>query len=182
MARAFALAHKLGVRRLKMTSSRAFLLRFIFFVFLTPVLVACRSDREESFFASLADADKAGAINRGWIPDDLLPGSSHAIHEVHELSPSTQWCAFEFLPPDSQIFRKNLKIVDALSLSVKRVPNPRVPWWPDVLKGNLDVDKIHKAGFELYEVERPATSVTTEILLFAVDWTKGRGFFYSHTK
>jgi hypothetical protein len=47
-----------------------------------------------------------------------------------------------------------------------------------VLKGNLDVEKIHRAGFDLYVVVRPETSVTTEILLFAVDWAKGHGFFY----
>jgi len=47
-----------------------------------------------------------------------------------------------------------------------------------VLKGNLDVEKIHKAGFELYLVERPATSVTKDMLLFAIDAAKGRGFFY----
>lgn len=47
-----------------------------------------------------------------------------------------------------------------------------------MLKGNLDVEKIHKAGFELYVVEKPANDVMTDILLFAVDWPKGRGFFY----
>jgi hypothetical protein len=47
-----------------------------------------------------------------------------------------------------------------------------------VLTGNLDVEKIRKAGFELYLVEKPETSVTTEILLFAIDWSKGRAFFY----
>jgi hypothetical protein len=46
-----------------------------------------------------------------------------------------------------------------------------------VLKGNLDIENIHKAGFELYVVEKPATSVNTDILLFAVDWPKGRAFF-----
>jgi hypothetical protein len=145
---------------------------------LACVLAACRSDRRESFYLSLADADKAGAITQGWIPDDLLPGSSRAIHEVHEISPSTEWCAFEFLPTDSQRLRKNIKSVDTLPPSVKRVPSPGVSWWPAALKGNLDVEKIHRAGFELYVVEKPATSVTTDILLFAIDWTKGRGFFY----
>lgn len=48
-----------------------------------------------------------------------------------------------------------------------------------MLKGNLDVEKIRRAGFDLYVVERPATSVTTEIFLFAIDWSKGHGFFYS---
>jgi hypothetical protein len=162
----------------KMISSKASLLMAVLCVGLASVLLACRSDRRESFYASLAEADKAGAITHGWIPDNLLPGSSRAIHEVHEISPSTEWCAFEFLPNDAQGLRKNLKSVDALPPSARRVPSPGVSWWPAVLKGNLDVDKIHRAGFDLYVVVRPETSVTTEILLFAIDWPKGRGFFY----
>lgn len=141
-------------------------------------LAASHSDRQESFYASLAEADKDGAITRGWIPDDLLPSSSHAIHEVHDLSPSTEWCAFEFAPADSQSLRKNLKSVDVLPSSASRVPNPDVLWWPSTLKGNLDRERIHREGFDLYAVERPAMSVTTDILLFAIDWSKGRGFFY----
>jgi hypothetical protein len=150
----------------------------VFCVVLTSVLFACGGDWRESFYPTLADADKAGAITRGWIPDDLLPGSSRAIHEVHEISPSTEWCAFEFPPTDSQTLRKNLRSVGALPPSVRRVPNPGVSWWPAVLKGNLDVEKIHRAGFELYSVEKPATSVSTDILLFAIDWQRGRAFFY----
>jgi hypothetical protein len=54
-----------------------------------------------------------------------------------------------------------------------------VSWWPAVLKGNLDVEKIHKAGFQLFVVERPANpSVDMGIYLFALDWSKGHGFFY----
>jgi hypothetical protein len=55
-------------------------------------------------------------------------------------------------------------------------------WWPAVLRGKLDVNEIHKDGFNLYTVVRPETSVTTEILLFAIDWEKGRGFFYQIRK
>jgi hypothetical protein len=161
-----------------MISSKAFLLLPVLCVGLTSILVANCGDGHESFYPSLADADKAGAITRGWIPDDLLPGSSWAIHEVHEISPSTEWCALEFPPTDSQGLRKNLKSVDALPPSVRRVPSPGVSWLPAVLKGNLDVEKIHGAGFELYVVEKPATSVTADILLFAIDWPKGRAFFY----
>src|SRR5580692_7973981 len=126
---------------------------------LTSVLLACGSGRRESFYPSLADADKNGAITRGWIPQ-LLPGSSRAIHEVHEISPSTEWCAFEFLPTDSQALRKNLQSVHALPPSVRRVPNPSVSWWPDVLEGNLDTEKIHREGLDLYVVTMPETSVT----------------------
>lgn len=142
------------------------------------VLVACHRHRRESFYASLADVGKADAGAQSWIPDDVLPASSRAIQEVHELSPSTEWCAFEFPPSDSRDLRKNLKSIDALPPSVRRVPSPSVSWWPAVLKGNLDVEKIHGAGFELYMVEKPATSITTDILLFAIDWPNGRAFFY----
>lgn len=146
------------------------------------VMFACRSDRRESFYQSLADANKVGAINHGWIPDDLLPASSRAIHEVHEVSPSTEWCAFQFLSNDSQNLRKSLNSVDVLPPSVRHVTNPRVSWWPVALEGELDPAKIHKAGLELYVLERPGTSVTAEVLLFAIDWSKGSGFFYSTTK
>src|SRR5712692_1555398 len=162
-----------------MISSRAFLLLPVLCISMTSILVAGCGDRHESFYPSLADADKGGAITHDWIPDDLLPGSSRAIHEVHEISPSTEWCAFEFLPTDSQGLRKNLKDVDALPPSVRRIPSPGVSWWPAVLNGNLNVEKIHRAGFKLYVAETARTSVTTEILLFAIDWPKGRGFFYS---
>lgn len=140
-------------------------------------LVGCRSDRRESFYPALADADKDGAITRGWVPD-FLPGSSRTIREVHGISPSTEWCTFEFLPTDSQGLRKTLKSVDALPPSVSRVPSPGVSWWPTVLEGNLDGQKIHSEGFDLYVVVRPETSVTNTVSLFAIDWAKGRGFFY----
>jgi hypothetical protein len=44
----------------------------------------------------------------------------------------------------------------------------------------MDVQKIHKAGFDVYCVERPATSVSSAVWLFAIDWSHRRGFFYSN--
>jgi len=45
-------------------------------------------------------------------------------------------------------------------------------------RGNLDVEKIRQAGFDVYELVEPATQVTRCVPLFAIDWTKGRAFFY----
>lgn len=144
---------------------------------LACILVACRGSRRESFYPALADADKDGAITRGWIPN-FLPDSSRTIHELHAISPSTEWCAFEFAPTDSQGLRKALKSVVALPASVSRVPRPSVLWWPTVLEGNLDTEKVRSEGFDLYVVVAPETSVTNAVLLFAIDWPRGRGFFY----
>lgn len=150
--------------------------RLLAFV-LCVCLAGCHGDRRESFYPSLVDAKRDGAIDRGWIPD-FLPGNSRDIHEMHDMSPSTTWCAFEFLPAESQSLRKNLKSIDALPPSVSRVANPGKSWWPDMLVGSLDVGKIHGAGFELSVMVTPETPSTNEVLLFAIDWTKGRGFFY----
>ena len=136
------------------------------------------SDRYESFYPSLADAAKDGAIARGWIPDDILPSSSHNIHELHNLSPSREGCAFEFSINDSERLRKNLKSVDVLLPAVRRVRDADVSWWPAILRGDLDSETIRRQGFTLYQIERPANSAMNEILLFAVDWSTGRGFFY----
>ena len=148
------------------------------FVALALLLAACGSDRKEYFYRTLADADKAGETTRGWLPDDLIPSSSRAIHLAEQFSPSKEWCAFEFPPADAEILRRNLKRIDSLPPSVRRVRSPDASWWPEVLRGNLDVEKIRKAGLQIYMVERPANSVNMGIYLFAVDWSKGRGFFY----
>jgi hypothetical protein len=161
-----------------MTPLKAILQRAALYVSLACVLIACGGDRHEYFYQTLADADKAGEITRGWIPDDLMPSSARAIHLVEELSPSREWCAFEFLPTDSEKLLQNLKTVDALPSPVNHIRSPHVSWWPSVLKGNLDVEKIHKASFKLYIVERPANSVQIGIYLFALDSSKGHGFFY----
>jgi hypothetical protein len=161
-----------------MTPLRAILHRAGLYVSLACVLIACRSEHREYFYKTLVDADKAGEITRGWIPDDLMPGSSRAIRLVEELSPSREWCAFEFLPSDSEKLLQNLKSVDALPSQVDHIRSPHVSWWPSVLKGSLDVQEIHKAGFQLYVVERPANSVQMGIYLFALDSSKGHGFFY----
>jgi hypothetical protein len=146
-------------------------------VFLACALLGCHGDRRESFYPALADAKRDGAIDRGWIPD-FLPESSRGIHELHDISPSTTWCAFQFIPSDSSVLRKSLQ-VDAGALSlVRRVPDPGRSWWPTALTGDIDAARIHSAGFELYALVEPETTSTKQALLFAIDWAKGRGFFY----
>jgi len=160
-----------------MFSSKLLLALPILCVGLTSIFAAGCGDRRQSFYPSLADAIKSGEITRGWIPD-FLPESSRAIHLIYDPSSPRTWCAFEFSPDDSQRLRENLTSIDGLLPSIKRVTSPGVSWWPGVLKGNLNVVKINTAGFKLYKVEEAETSVNPDILLFAVDWSNGRGFFY----
>jgi len=144
---------------------------------LASILAGCRDDRSESFYPNLADAEKAGAIERRWMPA-FLPGTSRNIHEIGDLSPSKVWCAFEFLPVDSEQFRMSLKPVDALPPSVRHVPKPGKSWWPSVLERDIDAARVHDAGLQLYLAEEPETASTKSVYLFAIDWAKGRGYFY----
>jgi hypothetical protein len=160
-----------------MVSSKALPIPAVLCVTLACILVGGCDDNRELFYSALADAVKAGESDRGWIPD-YLPKSSRAIHLTEQDSPSKEWCGFEFLPTDSKSLRETLKSVDTLPPSVRRVPSPGPSWWPSMLKGKLDAQKIHEEGFELYVVESPADSVSTWVDLFAIDWSKGRGFFY----
>jgi hypothetical protein len=163
-----------------MISSKTFLLLPVLCVGLGSILIANCSDRQESFYPALADATRAGEITRGWIPD-FLPESAQAIHIIYDPGSPRTYCAFEFSPDDSQRLIKDLNNLDALPPSVRDVQRSGVSWWPAMLKGNLDVERIHRAGFKLYIVEEPGPP-NTDILLFAIDWTKGRGFFYRTNK
>ncbi len=79
----------------------------VFCALLISILIGCRSSHDqESSYPVLANAKKDGAIARGWIPE-FLPNNSRNIHEVHDLSPSTVWCAFEFDPADAGSLREN---------------------------------------------------------------------------
>jgi hypothetical protein len=141
--------------------------------------MSCGHDHD-SLYASLADADKAGEITRGWIPD-FLPKTSRNIHVLDDLSPQREWCAFEFDPTDSTTMRQVLKPVDRPSETViTRIPNPHVPWWPNSLTGNLNVDEIRRSGLQLYIMTRQQASLRQiQAYLVAVDWQKGRGFFFT---
>src|SRR5207249_3284200 len=132
------------------------------YVGVTCCLLSCNSDLKESAYQSLADARRDGSIDRGWIPD-ILPESTQNIHELHDVSGGTTWCAFDFAPADWGSFRKNLTRGAVASLN--HVSPPHVAWWPSLLTGELDFDQIRRAGLELYAVARPNNP---EVILLAI--------------
>lgn len=160
-----------------LTSDRMKFLALSMSVSLICVFGGCRDSQFEARYQSLNDAASQGAITRQWVPE-FLPKSSRNIHVIGDLSPSREWCAFEFSPDDSESLRNVLTPLGALPLSLKKVPAVGKPWWPTVLEGDLDVGKIHNRGLELYMFRQPATSLATASELFAVNWSKGQGFFY----
>jgi hypothetical protein len=130
-------------------------------------LMACR-DMKESHYPSLADARRAGAVARGWLPD-FLPESSSEIKEIHNIDTNQIWCAFEFSIEETRSLQQHLTAIEPTSVSTVQVRAVDVAWWPRVLQGRLDPDRIARAGLQLY---RNGT------MYFAIDWKAGRAFFY----
>lgn len=140
-------------------------------------LVQSCGNRRNLFYGSLADAKRAGEIDRGWIPD-YLPKSSHSIHVAYDPESPRTWCAFEFSPVDSQILDNNLTHVDTVPARVKHLGDPGRSWWPDFLTGTLDPAKIRRRGFDLYVAVEPDVQSNTDLVLFVLDSANGRGYFY----
>lgn len=121
------------------------------------LLARCSTSRSACPYASLAHADKDGAITRGWIPE-FLPASSRNIYEAHEDSPEVEWCAFEFSSEDSQDFQKALQSIGESPASLQHVPNPEMQWWPALLSGRIDLTNLRSTGF----IGRTATRFSIE--------------------
>lgn len=130
-----------------------------------------------TFHPSLADAEKAGEITRGWIPD-FLPKSSRAIRQVYDLSPSTESCEFDFAPAGSESLRDNPKEVQTLPTPVAHLPNPHVSWWPSATCRKYQREQNSRLGTAAICSGDAGNFITTETWLFAIDSQKGRAFFY----
>jgi hypothetical protein len=143
---------------------------------LWSLLLGC-SERIESYYRSLDDAQKEGAISRGWIPD-FLPASTRAIHEIHNPASPRTWSAFEFSAADSQHLRQSIVEVDVLAPSLREIDGPGVPWWPKFLEGQLNAAQIRQHGFVLYVATEPSIGSNTRIVLLVLNWESGTGYFY----
>jgi hypothetical protein len=72
------------------------------FVAITLVLsLGGCSDVMEEHFATWADAERAGAVERGWIPA-FVPKSATNIREVHNIDTNAQTLEFNFRGSDVQ--------------------------------------------------------------------------------
>ena len=74
-------------------------------------LVACSDVMDESY-ASWPDAERAGAIRRGWVPA-FVPASAHDIRDIHNLDTNAQTLEFSTNPSDVQAMVAGLRSVSA---------------------------------------------------------------------
>jgi hypothetical protein len=55
-----------------------------------------------AFYATYADAERAGAVARGWVPS-FTPRSATDIREVHDLDTNDQWLRFRVPAGDTSV-------------------------------------------------------------------------------
>lgn len=87
--------------------------------------VSC-GERQEVLYAKRADAERAGAIDRGWIPV-WVPQTAHTIHEIHDLATNRSMMSFSFDANESLNFGPSCSQVHRDRL--RPVPFAK-PWWP----------------------------------------------------
>ena len=133
---------------------------------------ACRNlDVVTDSYATLDEAKKAGAIERGWVPDGLPPGTTE-IRDAHDLDSNRHWGLFLFPRSEGDVLRRLLQ-PDEATLAGRTIDVPgRVEWWPVLLRGALDEEKIKSTGLRAYRSVRGDR-------LFLVNWEQGRAYYWA---
>jgi hypothetical protein len=128
-------------------------------------------DAQTNSFATLSEARQAGAIANGWIPDGLPPGA-HDIREGHVPGTSQRWGIIDFPQSEDAVLRALLQ-PEEIRIDGERCAVPaRVEWWPVILRGPLDAERIASTQLRVYRAK-------TGNLIFAINWNQGRAYFWT---
>jgi len=120
-------------------------------------------------YATLAEADRAGAIERGWIPRGL-PSGAHDLREAHDEA-GRRWGLFNFPSAEADALRS---VVGSSEIPMRglscEIPG-RVEWWPVALRGSLDEERVRATGLKAYR--------SRDGLIFLINWNQGRAYYWS---
>jgi hypothetical protein len=135
------------------------------------ILHGCAGLNSQTYsFATLEEARQAGAIAKGWVPEGLPPGS-HDLRVAQVPGTSQHWGIINFPRAEEGALRALLEPAE-VSLSGEHCDMPgRIEWWPIVLRGALDGERLAATGLRGYRA-------TTGRRLFAVNWNQGRAYYW----
>ena len=138
---------------------------------LVAVFACSGINAQTNSFATLAEAREAGAITKGWLPEGLPPGS-HDIREGHVPGTTERWGLIDF-PQSEEASLRALLQPDEIPLNGQRCEIPgRIEWWPLMLRGALDEGRLATTGIRAYRAKEGN-------LIFAVNWSQGRAYFWT---
>ena len=136
------------------------------------VFAACAGiNAQTNSFATLSEARQSGAIAQGWIPEGL-PAGAHDIREGHVPGTPQRWGLFEY-PKSEEASLRALLQPEEIALDRERCEVPgRIEWWPLMLRGALDRERLAATGIRVYRAKEGN-------LLVAVNWSQGRAYFWT---
>lgn len=133
------------------------------------VLGGCSDLRvKEGIYATLDEANAAGAIQAGWVPAGL-PASTGDLREGH-LPDGRRWGVFTFAARDADAVRALLGPEITAGTPSCDAPG-RLEWWPRILHSPIDLNGVRSTGFRLYHDRRGSD-------IFAVNWGQGRAYYW----
>jgi len=127
---------------------------------------------QTAMYATLAEARAAGAIEKGLVPA-VLPRGAYELRAAYAIHGPARWGLFNFREGDAEALRGILQTGE-ISLAGTEMEIPgRIEWWPVILRGKLDAERIRTTGLRAY----PARSAG---LVFGVNWEQGRAYYWIH--
>jgi hypothetical protein len=135
-------------------------------------VAACSGiNAQTNSFATLGEARQSGAVSQGWIPEGL-PAGAHDIREGHVPGTRQRWGLFEYPKSEEGSLRALLQ-PEEIALDRERCEVPgRIEWWPLMLRGALDRERLAATGIRVYRAKEGN-------LLVAVNWSQGRAYFWT---
>jgi hypothetical protein len=121
-------------------------------------------------FATLEEARQAGAMAQGWVPEGL-PAGSHDLRVAQVPGTSQHWGIVNFPAAEDGPLRALLQPQEVLLTGQHCDMPPRFEWWPMVLRGRLDGERLAATGLRGYRAR-------TGNRLFAVNWKQGRAYYW----
>jgi hypothetical protein len=121
-------------------------------------------------YATLAEAQAAGAVDRGWLPRGLPPGTRE-LRVAHDENSHRRWGLYDFPPEEADTLRRLLGAeisFDGLACN----PPRRIEWWPILLRDELEGERLKATGLRAYAAREGD-------LIHAVNWAQGRGYYWS---
>ena len=121
-------------------------------------------------YATLTEAQAAGAVDRGWLPRGLPPGTRD-LRVAHDLDSNRRWGLFDFPPGQAEALRA-LTGAEVSFDGLTCNPPRRIEWWPVLLRERLNATQIEATGLRGY-------SARDGDLMYAVNWAQGRAYYWT---
>lgn len=145
--------------------------------FLVMLLAIGCSENKDTFYPDINTARKAGAIDRGWLPE-IMPESSRDIHELHNLDTNRIWVRFVFNKEDLRSILVHVEELTQPEVKQLRIADPgSVDWWHlDFHKEVLALNGI-QPKFKTYKYTKPRDRKNISGF-FMIDTSAGVAYYW----